>query len=376
VISTASVATRSVPFLDLPAQYEEEREELLPVIERVLRSGHFVGGDDIDLLEAELAEGLGAEHVIALNSGTDALILGLLALGIGPGDEVITPSNSFVASSAAIAHVGAVPVFADVLDDQMIDPDAVAAAITSRTKAIMPVHLTGRIADMGRIGEIATRNSLAVIEDAAQAFGSRFGSGAAGTFGDVGCFSTHPLKNLNAAGDGGFVVVRDRAVADKVRKLRNHGFVDRDTSVQFGFVSRMDTLQAAILRVRLRRVDGVVERRRRNARIYDELLDREHIFVPPSPPELYHTYHLYVIQVDVRDELQRSLAAKSIGTKIHYPVPIHLQPAAAALRYRVGSLPATERQADRILSVPINQFLSEDDVAYVCAAINAYCKRK
>ena len=369
--STTSAATRTVKFLDLPKQYEEERDELLPAIERVLRSGQFVGGSDIEALEAEIAAVLGVKHVVALNSGTDALILGLMALGAGPGDEVITPSNSFIASTAAIAHVGATPVFADVLDDQMIDPAAIEAAITPKTVAIMPVHLTGRVADMQRIVEIAGRHKLAIIEDSAQAFGSKIGARAAGTFGDIGAFSMHPLKNLNAAGDAGFVVVRDDETAEKVRKLRNHGFLDRDTSLVFGFASRLDTLQAAILRVRLRRIESIVERRRANANIYDALLARDRIFVPETPAEMFHTYHLYVVQVDDRDAVQRGLAAAGIGTKVHYPTPIHLQPAASALGWRAGSLPNTERQGSRILSIPINQFLGADDITYVSETINA-----
>jgi dTDP-4-amino-4,6-dideoxygalactose transaminase len=339
---------------------------------RVFERGDFVGGADIEAFEDEVAAYTGAAHAIALNSGTDALLYALSALGIGPGDEVITPSNSFVASTATIAHAGATPVFADVLDDQMIDPAAVRAAITPRTKAIMPVHLTGRVAPMGALREIARAHHLAIVEDAAQAFGSTLGGKFAGTLGDIGAFSTHPLKNLNAAGDGGFVLTQDAAAAERIRGLRNHGFRDRDTALRFGFVSRMDTLQAAVLRFRLPRVAGVVARRRANAARYDALLDRAHAFVPSDPPQMFHTYHLYVVQVERRDELQAFLASRGIATKVHYPIPIHLQPAAEHLGYRRGSLPVTERQAERILSIPINQFLSPDDVDYVATAINEF----
>jgi dTDP-4-amino-4,6-dideoxygalactose transaminase len=363
---------RTVPFLNFPAQFEEEREDLTAAVMRVFERGDFVGGADIEAFEHEVAAYAGAAHAVALNSGTDALVYGLSALGLGAGDEVITPSNSFVASTAAIAHVGAKPVFADVLDDQMLDPAAVRAAITPRTKAIMPVHLTGRVAAMGELRELARSHHLAIIEDSAQAFASKLDGKFAGLLGDVGAFSAHPLKNLNAAGDAGFVLTQDAAVAERIRGLRNHGFRDRDTALRFGFVSRMDTLQAAVLRVRLPRVAGVVARRRANAARYDALLDRANVFVPSDSPQMFNTYHLYVVQVERRDELQASLSARGIATKVHYPLPIHLQPAAAHLGYARGSLPVTERQADRILSIPINQFLAPDDIAYVAAAINEF----
>lgn len=368
----AEAGTRRVRYVDFPAQFAEERETLMPLVERVFACGDFVGGEEVGRLEEDVARYLGARRAIALSSGTDALWLALRALGIGAGDEVITAANSFIASAAAIFHTGADPVFADVLPDQMLDPQAVEAAITPRTRAIMPVHLTGRVADMEALLDIARRHGLAVIEDAAQSFGSKSGDRYAGTIGTVGCFSAHPLKNLNAAGDAGFIVTADDAIADRIARLRNHGLGDRDTSLEFGFVSRLDTLQAAVLRHRITRVDGVIARRRKNAASYDRLLDATVAFVPAVPETMFHTYHLYVIQVEHRDEMQRRLGERGISTKIHYPVPIHLQPAAARLGYRRGSLPATERQAERILSLPINQFLTHDDVAYVAQAVNGF----
>jgi dTDP-4-amino-4,6-dideoxygalactose transaminase len=365
-------AARTVPFLNLKAQFAEERDALMPLVEAVFARGDYVGGEAVTSLERELAEYCGVKYVVALSSGTDALILGLKALGIGPGDEVITPSNSFVASTAAIVHVGATPVFADVLPDQSIDPTAVEAAITTRTRAIMPVHLTGRVADMTTIGEIAQKCGLAIIEDAAQSIGSRYDGKVSGSTGTIGAFSTHPLKNLNAAGDGGFVTTNDPAVAERVAKLRNHGFLDRDTALEFGFVSRMDSLQAVVLGFRLKRLSSVIERRRQNALRYFALLDQTKLFVPPETAHEFNTYHLLVIQADQRDELQRHLGERGISTKIHYPVPIHLQPAAEYLGYKRGSLPVTERQANRILSIPINQYLRDEDVAYVAETINGF----
>lgn len=363
---------RPVPFVDLPAQFDEERDDLLPIIIEGLRRGDFIGGGDIDLLERALARRCGVEHVVTLNSGTDALMFGMMALGIGPGDEVITPANSFVASTAAIVHVGATPVFADVAPDQNIDPAAVAAKITDRTKAIMPVHLTGRICEMAPLQEIAQRHGLKIVEDAAQSVGSTYHGISSGALGDIGCFSMHPLKNLNAAGDAGFLTTADAVVAERVRKLRNHGMIDRDTIAEFGFVSRLDSLQASILRLRLDRLDKVIARRRHNASLYRRLLNPRHVYFPLERENTFDSFHTFVVQVDQRDALKASLADQGIGTAIHYPRPIHLQPAAAKLGYRTGDLPVTEMQAGRILSLPVHQFLAEDDIVYVATRTNAF----
>jgi len=354
-----------IPYVDLAAQYAAERAQLLPIIEDVLASGSYIGGEVIERLESKLAALCGVKHAVVLNSGTDALIFGLRALGIGEGDEVITPPNSFVASTAAIVHVGATPVFVDVLSNQNIDPDRIAEAITPRTKAIMPVHLTGRIADMDAILELAGSHGLFVIEDAAQAIGSRYRGRPAGSFGAVGCFSTHPLKNLNAIGDGGFITTDSDDIFSFVRLVRNHGLVDRNTVKEFGLVSRMDTLQAAVLEFRLEHLDEITRRRRANAACYRALLDRSDILIAPDRDIEFNTYHTFVIQVERRDALQRHLADKGIGTAIHYPVPIHLQPAAAALGYRRGDFPAAESQAERILTLPINPSLTQQQIEIV-----------
>ena len=365
-------ALRQVRYTDLAAQYAAERTGLLAAIETVLARGDLIGGEAVATLEMSLAAYLGVAHAIAVNSGTDALMFALASLGIGRGDEVITASNSFIASAAAIAHMGATPIFADVLDDQLLDPASVAAVITPRTRAIMPVHLAGRVADMHALGFIAERHGLAIVEDAAQAFGSRLAGRCAGTFGTINAFSAHPLKNLNAAGDAGFVVTDDAELAGRVRRLRNHGFVDRDTAIEFGFVSRMDTLQAAILSYRLSRVDDVIAQRRRNAATYYNALGQARLRLPSEPADQAHSYHLFVIQTDDRDALRTHLAHRGISTKVHYPTPIHLQPAARHLGYRVGSLPQTERQAKRILSLPIHQFLEPSEIEYVAQQISAF----
>jgi dTDP-4-amino-4,6-dideoxygalactose transaminase len=379
-VSTAgaesAVPARKVPYVNLSAQYAEERDELLPIIDKVLREGQYIAGEAIERLEAELAAFVGVKHVVTLNSGTDALALSLAALGVSSGDEVITPPNSFVASTAVIVNLRAKPVFVDVLPDQNIDPEQVEAAVTPRTKVIMPVHLTGRMARMDEIMAIASRHGLAVVEDAAQAIGSKYQGRASGSYGHAGCFSTHPLKNFNACGDGGFVSTNDAQLASKVRAARNHGLIDRNTVAHFASVSRMDTMQAAILRYRLSRLPQITERRRQNAALYGRLLDTKAVFASAETPAEYNTYHTYVIQADRRDELQRDLAERGIGTAIHYPVPIHLQPAARDLGYRKGQFPAVESQAQRILTLPVNQSLVEDDVRYVASCVNNFYDKR
>jgi dTDP-4-amino-4,6-dideoxygalactose transaminase len=362
-----------IPYVNLPAQADEQMPELAAIFARVVRRGSFVGaGAEIERLEARLAEYCGTREAVALNSGTDALFLALKVPGIGPGDEVITPPNSFIASTAVIVHLGARPVFVDVLADQNIDPAAVERAITPRTRAIMPVHLTGRVCRMDQIMEIAERHDLLVIEDAAQSIGSIFQGRKSGSFGHFGCFSAHPLKNLNAMGDAGFVTTNDTAAAARMRRLRTHGMADRETVEEWGFVSRMDVLQAAILDYRLDKLPHVIAKRRENAALYQRLLKHEKIFVPPCRQDEFNTFHTFVIQAERRDELQRHLRAIGIKTAIHYPVPIHLQPAAASLGYRKGDFPATESQAERILTLPVNQYMSAKDVEAVAGEVLSF----
>ncbi len=361
-----------IPLVNLPAQFADERDELMPIIERVMAGGMYVMGDAVREFEDAIAAYCGVDHAISLNSGTDALVLAMAAAGVGPGDEVITPSNSFVASTASIVHLGATPVFCDVLADQNIDPAEVERLITAKTKAIMPVHLTGRMAAMDEIMAIAKAHGFVVIEDAAQAIGSKFGGEMSGSIGDFGCFSTHPLKNLNGCGDGGFVTTDDDGAAEKIRLLRNHGLADRNTVTLFGGVSRMDSLQAAILSFRLKTLDGVIETRRRNARIYQDRLNPDHVFAPPCRAQEFNTFHTFVVQVARREELMAYLDASGIDTAIHYPMPIHLQPAAANLGSPAGSLPVTEVQMTTILSLPINQYTDEAAVHFICEKINAF----
>ena len=354
-----------IPYVNPGAQFVEEKAELMPRIEAVLAGGMHVGGPEIEALEREIADYVGTRHAVALNSGTDALIFGMIAAGIGPGDEVITPPNSFVASTAAIVRAGAIPVFADVRRDGLIDPEAVAAAVTPRTAAVMPVHLWGGICDMEALWAIAERHGLAIVEDAAQAMGTRYRNRRAGSLGTVGCFSAHPLKIFNALGDAGFITTDSNEIASCVRLLRNHGLVDRDTVAEFGYVSRLDALQAVVLRYRLGRLDEMIKRRRNNAAFYRELLKGVSIRLPEEKPYEFHTFVNFVSQCERRDELQRHLADKGVQTVVHYNTPIHLQPAAEALGCRRGQFPVTEKLCATILALPANQTLSHDDIFYI-----------
>lgn len=363
-----------VPYVNLAAQWVKEREDLLPILDQALASGAYVGGESVERFEAAVAAYCGTKHAVALNSGTDALVCALHALGIRPGDEVITPPNSFIASTAAIVHLGAVPVFVDVLADQNMDPALIEAAITPKTRGIMPVHLTGRVANMDAVNDIARTKKLFVIEDAAQSFGSKWQNKLSGALGDVGCFSAHPLKNLNACGDSGFVTTDDEQVAEKILLMRNHGLIDRNNVEVFGMVSRMDALQAAILNFRLAHLHETIEARRRNANLYQQLLDREFVYFPPEKDEEFNTYHTFVIQVDRRDELRASLASDGVETAIHYPIPIHLQAAGRRLGYQEGDFPVTELQAKRILTLPINQSLSEEQIHFVADKVNHFMR--
>jgi len=360
-----------IPYINLQAQWQNERDELLPIIDNVLASGQYIAGPVVEEFERRAAELCGTKHCVALNSGTDALVFGLIAMGVKPGDEVITPPNSFVASTAAIVQVGAVPVFVDVLPDQNIDPSKIEAAITSKTKVIMPVHLTGRMARMDEIKKIADRHNLLIIEDGAQSIGSKYNSIPSGKIGDIGCFSAHPLKNLNACGDAGFLVTDDDDMAAKIKLMRTHGLIDRNTVVLFGWVSRMDAVQAAILNFRIQKLDEVSKLRRRNADLYKKFLDPSRVFIPEENNLEFNTYHTFVIQVKKRDQLKEELMNMGIETGIHYPIPIHLQPAAKGLGYKLGDFPVTEKQASEILTLPVNQFLEPDQIEYIANSVNS-----
>lgn len=364
-----------VKYVSLDEQWAQERPELLDRIDKVLASGNYVGGEVVEEFEEKVARACGTKHAVALNSGTDALVCSMHALGIGRGDEVITVPNSFVASTATIVHVGATPVFVDVLEDQSMDVNKIEEVITSKTKAILPVHLTGRMTNMAEITRIAKKHNLMVVEDCAQSIGSKFDGKLSGAWGDVGCFSAHPLKNLNACGDGGFVTTNDNNLAEKIKLMRSHGLQDRNTVLSFGYVSRLDVIQAAILIYRLEKLEDVIRRRRENAADYINILKPKHIFWPAQNKRYFDTFHTFVIQVDRREELITYLGQKGVQTAIHYPVPIHLQPAAKNLGYSRGDFPITEKQSERILTLPINQFLKTAQISYISEQINSFFEK-
>ena len=358
-----------VPYVNLAAQYAAERESLLKAIDETLTTGTWIGGDIVGALEDAFARYVGVRHAVAVASGTDALMIGMMAAGVKQGDEVITAPNSFAASTAAIANIGAVPVFADVGYDELIDPDAVEAAITTRTAAIMPVHLRGSVCQMDRLGDIARKHGLAVIEDAAQSFGSkRFGT-QAGAFGAVGCFSLHPLKGLNACGDAGVLTTNSSEIAEFARLQRNHGLRDRDTVIRWGTVSRLDPIQAAIVLDRMRRIETVFGRRRRSAGIYRRHFERYQMRMTSERSDEFHTFNTFVIQTAQRDALQAYLTEREIGCAVHYKIPLHLQPAAAALKYRKGQFPVTEELADVCLSIPVHQAHDDSAIEHVASSV-------
>ncbi len=362
-----------VPYIDLAAQHRPLKAELLEAVGGVIDRGQFILGPEVDAFEERLAALCATQYAVGLNSGTDALILALRALGVGPGDEVVTAANSFVASASCVALVGATPVLVDVRDDYNMDPAALARAVTPRTKAVIPVHLTGRPADMDPILAVAKKHGLFVVEDCAQAVAAEYEGRRVGSFGVVGCFSLHPLKTLNACGDGGAAVTDDPLLRDKIVLMRNLGLKSRENCAVWSSNSRLDTLQAAMLLVKLKRLDAWTDARRRNAAFYQkELAGIPGLSVPRDQPREKAVYHTFIIQAERRDALQAFLAARGIGTAVHYPRPIHLQDATAPLGKPLGSFPVAERQAERILSLPVYPELSREQLEWVAESIRDF----
>lgn len=360
-----------VPFVDLKAQYRAIREEIVPRITRVMEDAAFILGPDVALFEEHFAKYVDSRHCVGVESGTAALQLALEALGIGPGDEVIIPANTYIASAIAVSAVGATPVLVDMDETYLIESSLLEPALTKRTKAIMAVHLYGQVVPMGPIMDFARRNGLRVIEDACQAHGARWHGRAAGSFGDVGCFSFYPGKNLGAYGDAGAIVTGDAEIADALRLLRDFGQRKKyEHSVKAGNC-RLDTMQAAVLDTKLAHLDAWNAARRRNARRYDARLSEIGLAPPKRLNDDGHVYHLYVVEVEDRAHVQRVLAERGVATGIHYPVPIHLQPAYVDLGLGRGAFPRTERSAERILSLPMYAELTEEQIDHVTSAIES-----
>ncbi|SDR72281.1 DegT/DnrJ/EryC1/StrS family aminotransferase [Agrococcus carbonis] len=363
--------TAAVPFVDLAAQQAEIASEVLPVWRRLLETGGFIGGPEVDAFERELGDYFGVGHVVGVSNGTDALELAMRAVGVGPRDEVIMPANTFIATAEAASRIGAVPVLVDV-DDAclLIDPEAVEAAITPRTAAIVPVDLFGQTAPMERIAPIAARHGIPVVEDAAQAQGAAGPAGRAGTLGRVAATSFYPGKNLGAAGDAGAVMTDDPEIARTVRSLGGHGSSVKYVHDRVGMNARLDAVQAAVLRAKLRRLDRWNAMRRTAAGRYAALLgDVDAVRLPAVRTGNDDVWHLYVVRVDDRDRVLAELTEAGIGVGIHYPTPVHLTEAYAWLGYRRGQLPVAEAAADRILSLPMFPHLTEQQQGRVARAL-------
>lgn len=368
---------KKVPYSYLERQFAD-LEPYLEAVARVVRRGDFTLGREVALFEERFARLCGLPHAVGVGTGTDALALPMKLAGIGPGDEVVTAVNTFVATVGAICMLGARPVFVDVNDELLMDPAAVEAALTPRTRALLPVHWAGLPADMPALAELARRHGLLLFEDAAQAILASIDGVPVGSWGEAAAFSLHPLKNLNVWGDAGVVATRSADLDQRLRLIRNHGLAGRDEVVMWGHNSRLDTVQAAVGNVLLEQVEEITARRIAHARRLDEAFAdlAPALRTPLRRPGARHVYHLYILRVaEDRDRLLAHLQERGIEAKIHYPVPLHLQPAARGLGYGPGDFPRAEAQAREILTLPVHQHLSEEELSYMIAQVRAFYGR-
>lgn len=361
-----------MPFAYLSEQFSDP-EQILAEIRALVATGDFTLGRALGEFETAFADYIGAKHAIGVNSGTDAIRLSLMAAGIGKDDEVITAANTFIATVGAIHETGARPVFVDVDDTFCLDINEIAQAIGPRTKAIVPVHLTGNMVDMGRLLSLAERHGIAVIEDACQAIGSRWNGKSAGNWGMTGTYSLHPLKFLNIWGDGGVITTNDSEIDRRLRLLRNHGLVDRDTIVMMGCNSRLDTLQAIVAKRMLGDAPQIVERRNANAAIYDAgLAGLQQVRTPRRRSEVVHTFVTYQIFAEDRDGLLAHCRSHGIDAKVHYPIPVYRQEGLRQFGYKVGDFPVADRQANTILTLPVHQYLERPQLDHTVAVVREY----
>lgn len=362
-----------IPFLELKSAYHEQKAELDAAIATVLESGYYILGPQVEVFEAEFAAAHGVKYCVGLSNGLDALHLGLLALGVGPGDEVIVPSNTYIATWLAVTYTGATPVPVEPVEATYnLDPARIEAAITPRTKVILPVHLYGQAADMDPIMEIARKHNLRVLDDAAQAQGARYNGRYVGRLCDITAWSFYPGKNLGAYGDAGAITTNDPALADKVRVLRNYGSRVKYVNEVVGFNTRLDEMQAAVLRVKLKKLEEWNGRRRELAALYLENLQGLDLILPQVPEGNEPVWHLFVVRHPRRDDLRDFLTKAGIGTLIHYPIPPHMQEAYANLSIKEGSLPISEAIHREVLSLPMHPHLSKEQVLQVVAALRQY----
>ncbi len=360
-----------VPYVNLSHDHSLIKKQILAKVSKLLHRGDFILGEETKIFEERFAQYCGTRYALGVNSGTDALFLSLKVLNIKPGDEVITTPNSFLATASAITAVGAKPVFVDVTPEFNMDPKKLDQKITPKTKALIPVHLTGRPADMDPIMNIAKKHNLHVIEDAAQSIGALYKGKKTGSFGVANCFSLHPLKTLNACGDGGMITTNDASLYQTLLQLRNIGLKNRVESDVWGYNSRLDTLQASILNIKFKYINNWIQQRRKNADYYRKNLS-DVVACPDEQKHEFCPYHLFVIQTDRRDELQAHLDKNGIETKIHYSIPIHLQKCAQSLGYKKGDFPVAEKQAERILSLPIYQTLTLKQMELIVRSIRKF----
>lgn len=350
-----------------------DHDEILAKIRQVVINGDFTLGKEVDRLEDDFAAVIGAKHGIGVGSGTDALFLSLKALGVDRGDEVITTPYTFFATLGAIVTAGARPVFVDIRDDYNIDPAKIEAAITPRTKAILPVHWSGKPCDMDPIKEIADRRGLAIVEDACHAVKATYRGRGAGVLGTLGCFSFHPLKNLNVWGDGGIITTNSDELAAKLRLMRNHGLVNRDECAMFAYNSRLDTVQAVVARHLMQKLEHITESRISHAAHYDAgLREIPQIKVPARDSWIKQVYHLYIVRAERRDELQKFLVSRGVDAKTHYPIPMHLQPAAREYGYKLGDFPACEATVKSVISLPVHEFITREQQDKVVESIKEF----
>jgi dTDP-4-amino-4,6-dideoxygalactose transaminase len=372
-----SAQNQAVPLLDLKRQYSTIKGEIEEVLRNVCDSQYFILGPEVEAFEKEVAEYINVKHALGVSSGTDAIILALMALGIGPGDEVITSPYSFFATAGCIARVGARPIFVDIDPASFnLNPELIESKITPRTKAIMPVHLYGQCAEMDQINAVASKHGLKVIEDAAQALGSEYHSKRAGGLGDVGCFSFFPSKNLGAFGDAGLVTTNDSELYEQLKLLRVHGGKEKYYHDFIGGNFRIDALQAAVLRVKLKHLDSWTRGRQHNAERYRQLLTDSTVTLPSESKNRRHIYNQFVIRTENRDPLLKQLREAQIGCEIYYPVPLHLQKCFSYLEYSMGDLPQSEIAAKETLALPIFPELREDELAHVSSVILKNCHKK
>lgn len=364
-----------IEFVDLKARYADEKIELDRCIHKVLKKGNLVLTEELKDFETDISSFTNTRYCLGLNSGTDALMMSLWANNIGKNDEIITSSKSFIASIGAIVHVGAKPKLIDIDDDMNMDVNLIEKSISKKTKAIMPVHWTGRICDMNKIKKIAKKYNLKVIEDAAQAMGSYFCEKHAGNFGDVSAFSCHPLKNLNALGDGGFITTNNRSIYEKVKLYRNHGLYKRDDVRIFGVNSRLDSLNAVVLSMRLKKLKKIIKKRRKNIELYRQRLEcNDFISLPYDKKNEYSSYVMFVAKCKKRDNLHKYLANKGIQSMIYYGTPLHKHLASKNINLDTGSLKKSELICKQVLALPHHQYLKENEIDYVCENINKFYK--